>query len=131
MIIPGVQEHFRVSGSASGHTGRAGEANVIRWLPSLEGEVLLKSATFEWLIHKILERVETQTDRKAVNDALEIACLWADRLANAERERVVAQVLVVIGQALEDPNLVSCDELALAQLTELRADLKRRYRHDG
>ena len=95
-----------------------------------EGEVFLKSATFEWLMHKIFERVETQTDREAVTDALTIACLWVDQLADAQRDRIVDQVLVVIGQALEDPNLVSCDELALAQLTELRAELKRRYRHD-
>ena len=93
-----------------------------------DGEVFLKSATFDWLIHNMSERTATPEDRKAVNDALEVACLWVDQLADAQRQRLVSLALQVIGQALEEPDLIGLDEVAIAQLTELRTELERRYR---
>lgn len=93
-----------------------------------EGEVFLKSATFDWLMHNVSESAATAEDRTAVNDALEVACLWVDDLADAQRERLVSLVLQVIGQALEDPDLIGLNEVARAQLTELCTELERRYR---
>ena len=55
-----------------------------------------------------------------------MACLQVDQLTDAQRERLLSLMLKVIGQVLEDPDFVHGDEVAMAQLTELRIELEMR-----
>ncbi|MCW2880866.1 MAG: hypothetical protein JWQ95_4966 [Sphaerisporangium sp.] len=91
-----------------------------------DGEVFLKSTTFEELLVPILRSTTTASDRESLTGALAIGGLWPDdHLDDSQRPRVLRAIMSRADSLIAaEPDAGST---RAHQLGQLRDELRRRY----
>lgn len=89
-----------------------------------EGEVLVRSATFEYMMVDLLEHLTEEEDRAAITDAMSLNCLWIDQLRSSQRSRILLSISDLINLYLAQQDL---DDTATTELRTLLDELVARY----
>ncbi|WP_173137350.1 hypothetical protein [Kibdelosporangium persicum] len=90
------------------------------------GELFMKSPTFGSVIHDLLERSSDPADRQVCQDALDLNCLWVDKIEAARKCAMIVNLSDVLKAHLCS-GIHSGNEVAMVEIEAAVNELARRY----
>ncbi|GLY69061.1 hypothetical protein [Amycolatopsis taiwanensis] len=91
------------------------------------GEVFLKSATFDRIMEQAGGLVATEAAREVLASAIAVGALWPERVNDAQRLEVIRAVWTAASQVRAEAAIAPSGQLVVDQVDELTAELRRRY----